>query len=55
MRIIKKYLKSNISRKIIDDLRLKEQYNTGIPKLKINLLENTPKQPSKFITKIELK
>ena len=57
MRIIKKYVRAispEKRQKIIDDLRLKQQYNTGIPK-KINLLENTPNQPSKFTTKIELK
>ena len=35
---------------IIDDLRWISQYNNGISKI-INLLDNTPNQPSKFKTK----
>ena len=54
--MIKKYLKKDISseerQEIVDDLRLVYQYNNGIWK---KSLDNTPNQPSKFKTKINVK
>ena len=45
-----RYISPEKRQKIIDDLRLIWKYNNGISKM-INLLDNTPNQPSKHRTR----
>ena len=46
----RRYISPEERQEIIDDLRLLYQCNNGYQKI-INLLDNTPNQPTKFRTK----